>query len=122
MMKVIIATLKNFPECANNCNFQIHEKSIFLTNQQQQNLKSDDVTWVDDINKANSNPTIFLANEFFDALPVKQFFRKKKDWFERFVDLKESAKTARSKIWNHKKHPIVLKEKKRIIKTHVNNR
>ena len=38
------------------------------------------------------------------------------------VDLKESAKTARSKIWNHKKHPIVLKEKKRIIKTHVNNR
>ena len=92
MMKVIIATLKNFPECANNCNFQIHEKSIFLTNQQQQNLKSDDVTWVDDINKANSNPTIFLANEFFDALPVKQFFRKKKDWFERFVDLKESDK------------------------------
>ena len=92
MMKVIIATLKNFPECANNCNFQIHEKSIFLTNQQQQNLKSDDVTWVDDINKANSNPTIFLANEFFDALPIKQFFRKKKDWFERFVDLKEIDK------------------------------
>ena len=92
MMKVIIATLKNFPECANSCNFQIHEKSIFLTNKQKQNLKSDDVTWVDDINKANSNPTIFLANEFFDALPIKQFFRKKKDWFERFVDLKEIDK------------------------------
>ena len=92
MMRVIIATLKNFPECANNCNFQIHEKSIFLTNQQKQNLKSDDVTWVDDINKANSNPTIFLANEFFDALPIKQFFKKKKNWFERFVDLKEIDK------------------------------
>ena len=92
MMKVIIATLKNFPECANNCNFQIHEKSIFLTSKQQQNLKFDDVTWVDDINKANSNPTIFLANEFFDALPIKQFFRKKKDWFERFVDLKKIDK------------------------------
>ena len=92
MMKVIIATLKNFPECANSCNFQIHEKSIFLTNRQQQNLKSDKVTWVDDINKANSNPTIFLANEFFDALPVKQFFRKKKEWFERFVDLNEINK------------------------------
>lgn len=38
------------------------------------------------------------------------------------VDLKQSAKTARTKIWNHKKHPIVQKEKKRIIKTHVNNR
>ncbi|WP_415299710.1 SAM-dependent methyltransferase [Candidatus Pelagibacter sp. Uisw_134_02] len=92
MMKVIIATLKNFPECANNCNFQIYEKSIFLTNLQQQNLKSDDVNWVNDINKTNSSPTIFLANEFFDALPIKQFFRKKKDWFERFVDLKKINK------------------------------
>ena len=92
MMRVIIATLKNFPECVDNCNFQIHEKSIFLTNQQKQNLKSDKVTWVDDINKTNSNPTIFLANEFFDALPIKQFFRKKKNWFERFVDLKKIGK------------------------------
>jgi len=57
MMKVIIATLKHFPECANNCNFQIHEKSIFLTNQQKQNLKSDDVTWVEDVDNANSYNT-----------------------------------------------------------------
>jgi NADH dehydrogenase [ubiquinone] 1 alpha subcomplex assembly factor 7 len=92
MMRVIIETLKNFPECSNNCNFQIYEKSTFLTNQQKQNLKSKNVNWVDDINKSNSYPTIFLANEFFDALPIKQFFKKKKDWFERFVDLKEMSK------------------------------
>ena len=92
MMKVIIATLKNFPECYDNCNFQIHEKSTFLVNQQQENLKFDNVTWVDNINKINSYPTIFLANEFFDALPIKQFFKKKKDWFERFVDLKKIHK------------------------------
>jgi NADH dehydrogenase [ubiquinone] 1 alpha subcomplex assembly factor 7 len=92
MMKVIIATLKNFPECANGCNYKIHEKSIFLVNQQQQNLKYNNVTWIDDINKTNSNPTIFLANEFFDALPIKQFFKKKKYWFERFVDLKKTDK------------------------------
>ena len=30
MMKVIIETLKNFPECSLNCNFQIHEKSELL--------------------------------------------------------------------------------------------
>ena len=78
MIRVIIETLKNFPECYNNCNFQIHEKSKFLINQQQQNLKSENVKWVNNINKVNSYPTIFLANEFFDALPVKQFFKKKK--------------------------------------------
>ena len=89
MMKVIISTLKNFPDCFNNCSFQIHEKSAFLKKQQHKNLKSENVTWINDIKKDNSYPTIFLANEFFDALPVKQFFKKNEGWVERFVDFKE---------------------------------
>ena len=92
MMKVIIATIKNFKECFDSCNFQIHEKSSFLIKQQKKNLKSEDITWVNDIKKVNSYPTIFLANEFFDALPIKQFFKKKEGWVERFVDLKEIYK------------------------------
>ena len=39
MMKVIIETLKNFPECFNNCNFQIHEKSELLKKLQQLKLR-----------------------------------------------------------------------------------
>ncbi len=38
------------------------------------------------------------------------------------VNLKESAKKAREKIWGHKKHPAVKAEKYRIITTHVNKR
>jgi deoxyribodipyrimidine photo-lyase len=38
------------------------------------------------------------------------------------VDLKESAKNARDKIWGHKKHPAVKAEKYRILATHVNKR
>jgi cyclopropane-fatty-acyl-phospholipid synthase len=89
MMKVIIETLKNFPECLNNCNFQIHEKSEFLKKQQQFNLKSEKITWIDNIRKNNSFPTIYLANEFFDALPIKQFFKRKEGWVERFVNFKD---------------------------------
>ena len=92
MMKVIITTLKNFPEFFDNCVFLIHEKSDLLTKQQEQNLKSENVTWITNIKNINSFPTIFLANEFFDALPIKQFFKKKKGWIERFVDLKEIDK------------------------------
>ncbi len=38
------------------------------------------------------------------------------------VDLQESARIARDKIWGHKKHPAVQKEKKRLLQTHVNRR
>jgi NADH dehydrogenase [ubiquinone] 1 alpha subcomplex assembly factor 7 len=89
MMKVIIETLKNFPECFNNCNFQIHEKSEFLKKQQQFNLKSEKMTWIDNIKINNLFPTIYLANEFFDALPIKQFFKRKEGWTERFVNFKD---------------------------------
>ena len=89
MMKVIIETLKNFPECFNNCNFQIHEKSEFLKKHQQFNLKSEKMTWIDNIKINNLFPTIYLANEFFDALPIKQFFKRKEGWVERFVSFKD---------------------------------
>ena len=36
------------------------------------------------------------------------------------VNLQESAKTARDKIWGHKKHPAVQQEKQRLLQTHVN--
>jgi cyclopropane-fatty-acyl-phospholipid synthase len=89
MMKVIIETLKNFPECFNNCSFQIHEKSELLKKKQQLNLKSENITWIDDIKINNSYPIVFLANEFFDALPIKQFFKRKEGWVERFVNFKD---------------------------------
>ena len=92
MMKVIIETLKNFPECFHNCNFQIHEKSELLKKKQQLNLRSEKIIWIEDINTNNSYPTIFLANEFFDALPIKQFFKKENNWFERYVNLKTHKK------------------------------
>jgi len=92
MMKVITDTLKNFPECFNACSFMIHEKSDFLINHQKNNLKSEKIFWINDIKKINSNPTIFLANEFFDAIPIKQFFKKKEGWIERFVNLKNPKK------------------------------
>ena len=92
MMKVIAETLKNFPECFNASKFIIHEKSDFLINEQKKNLDFEMISWIHDFKKINSSPTIFLANEFFDAIPIKQFFNKKNGWIERFVDIKNSKK------------------------------
>ena len=92
MMRVITETLKNFPECYNACNFMIHEKSNFLINQQKKNLDAEKISWIKNIKKINSYPTLYLANEFFDAIPIKQFFKKNEGWVERFVELKNSKK------------------------------
>ncbi len=92
MLRVMDETLLNFPECYNACSFVIHEKSDFLINEQKKNLNSEKFSWIKDIEKINNNPTIFLANEFFDAIPIKQFFKKQNSWFERFVNLNDPKK------------------------------
>ena len=92
MMKVIDETLVNFPDCYNACNFIIHEKSDFLINEQKKNLDSKKFSWLTCLKKINTNPTIFLANEFFDAIPIKQFFKTKNGWTERFVNLSDPKK------------------------------
>ncbi|MDO6597266.1 deoxyribodipyrimidine photo-lyase [Oceanihabitans sp. 2_MG-2023] len=45
-----------------------------------------------------------------------------KDYPFPIVDLQESAKQARDKIWGHKKHPVVEREKKRLLNTLVNKK
>ena len=70
----------------------IHEKSQFLIDQQKINLKSEKITWIQDLEKNSLDPTIFLANEFFDALPIKQFYKKQDGWYERFVSLSDPEK------------------------------
>lgn len=44
------------------------------------------------------------------------------DYPEPVVDLQESARAARAKIWGHRKHPLVQEERKRILAIHVNKR
>lgn len=43
-----------------------------------------------------------------------------KDYPLPIIDLQESSRSARDKIWGHKKHPLVQKEKKRLLQKHVN--
>ena len=44
------------------------------------------------IKEINCGPVIFLANEFFDALPIKQIYKKKKLFFEKYVALSNDNK------------------------------
>ena len=43
-------------------------------------------TWHDGLETVPEQPFVLLANEFLDALPIRQFIRRGETWRERFVD------------------------------------
>jgi cyclopropane-fatty-acyl-phospholipid synthase len=88
MMKDLIETFKNFPDFFSSCNFIIHEKSPSLIKLQKKKLINTKIQWVSKFNKIKKIPSIFIANEFFDAIAIKQFKKKGNQWFEKFVSLK----------------------------------
>ena len=108
MMRVMIESLKNFPAFFKSCNFIIHEKSSSLINIQKKKLLKNKIVWAKKITRLKNIPSIFVANEFFDALAIKQFMKKNNLWFEKFVRLKDS----RDAQFNEKKINIKDYEKK----------
>ena len=87
MMKIMIESFKKFPDFMSSCNIIIHEKSPYLIKKQKTNIKFKNIEWVAGLKKINNLPSIFLANEFFDAMPIKQFLKENDIWFEKFVHL-----------------------------------
>jgi NADH dehydrogenase [ubiquinone] 1 alpha subcomplex assembly factor 7 len=85
MMRILINTFKKFPQFNNSCNINILEKSELLKKTQKTNIKNKKVKWLNSLNELNNLPCIFIANEFFDALPIKQFLKRKKKWYERHI-------------------------------------
>lgn len=92
MMKILIESFKKFPDFLKSCTFIIHEKSKQLIKLQKKNINHKNIIWISNFNKIKSIPSIFLANEFFDAMPIKQFFKKENTWFERYVNLIDEKK------------------------------
>ncbi len=84
-------TIKNFVKFKKSCNFYILEKSPKLIEKQKEKNRSYKIKWIDDLKKVKNFPSIIIANEFFDALPVKQFKKINKIWFEQYV--KKNNKT-----------------------------
>ncbi len=52
----------------------------------QQKERVPDATWHDALQDLPPGPSLLLANEFLDALPIRQFVRRGAGWTERFVD------------------------------------
>jgi NADH dehydrogenase [ubiquinone] 1 alpha subcomplex assembly factor 7 len=52
------------------------------------------VHWHDSIDEVPDGPSIILANEFFDVLPVRQMVRQQTGWHERVVEINPVGRLA----------------------------
>ena len=92
MMRVLVNTFNKFPRFKNSCKINILEKSELLKKTQKNNIKDTKIKWLNNLSELNNCPCIFIANEFFDALPIKQFLKKEKKWYEKYVNFINNKK------------------------------
>ena len=83
LAKVLIKTFKKFPELDKAIEFFLYEKSKYLIKIQKKKLKGFKVRWLQNFSKIKKGPIIFFGNEFFDAIPIKQFLYHDKILFEK---------------------------------------
>ena len=88
----LIRTFKKFNNFYNSLEIKLLEKSNKLKKIQKTKIKNKKVKWINKISEVNSGPIIFIANEFFDALPIKQIYKKKNLFLERHVTLSKKNK------------------------------
>ena len=92
MCSTLFKVFKKFPIFFNSANIFLYEKSKSLKDLQKKNLKYKKINWIRNYKKIKKGPVIFLGNEFFDAIPIKQFKKINNVLYEKYVKLESSSK------------------------------
>lgn len=86
----ILNITKISSEFKKSININLIEKNKELIKEQKINLAKFNfdfcnIKWLDNFHLSKKKPTIIYANEFFDCLPVRQFYKKKNLWYEKMI-------------------------------------
>lgn len=76
--------VNNFYMASNIFLYEINPFFIHLQ-KSQLNLKNNKIYWINNIEDIPPIPAIWIANEFFDALPIKQYLKLYNQWFEKTI-------------------------------------
>ena len=85
MADALRAIAEMMPEFRGALRVHLVETSPRLREAQAAKLCDAGVTWHEDVGALPEAPMILLANEFLDALPIRQFIHRGAAWYERFV-------------------------------------
>ena len=70
----------------------MYERSNLLKNIQKNKIKNNNIKWIKNFKEIKKGPIIFFGNEFFDAIPIKQFKRIEKKLYEKYYILDSDCK------------------------------
>jgi NADH dehydrogenase [ubiquinone] 1 alpha subcomplex assembly factor 7 len=89
-----LRALRVAPDCRAALRPQLVEISPALGARQRETLAAAGVeaSWHERLDQVPEGPLLVIANEFFDALPIRQFERRSEGWCERLVGLGPGGK------------------------------
>jgi len=85
LMADLLRATARVPGFASAARIHLVERSPALREQQRARLNNTTVAWHDDVESVPQGPAIIIANEFVDALPIRQFVRTETGWTARHV-------------------------------------
>ena len=91
LMADILRACAGVPGFVQAADIHLVEASPTLQKVQAATLNASNVTWITQAADLPDRPLYLVANEFFDALPIRQFVRDGGQWRERQVGLLEDA-------------------------------
>jgi SAM-dependent MidA family methyltransferase len=92
LMADILRSSRVLPDFRAAISIHLVETSPVLRRRQQQALAGTEVSisWHDRLDDVPLGPMLLVANEFFDALPVRQFMATERGWCEQLVGVEEN--------------------------------
>lgn len=91
LMADVLRVAQRVPAFAQAMRVALLEASPKMRKEQQDTLTAYDINWIERLDDLPQLPVFALANEFFDALPVRQFKWQDTGWTERYVIARDGA-------------------------------
>ncbi len=90
LAKILSNVFKRFPEFNAAKKIFLFEISNLLKKVQKRNLKNENIRWISDLRSIKKGPVIFFGNEYFDAIPIKQYKYEKNILLEKCFKLENN--------------------------------
>lgn len=85
LMADILRATRSVPGLHQAADVTLLEASPLMKERQAETLTAYSVKWVSSLEALEKKPIFVVANEFFDALPIRQYIRSGDGWHERLI-------------------------------------